>query len=232
MNVFHLTATKYALMAMRNQRLKVARIDELNDPFELFSAALTEKNYRRKFRQFKEWAAQRYGLLCFSRTWKNPVLWSHYADRHRGVALEFRIPDDDISEVNYTPKRVLLDVDKALQRGTFTQDDAFSLATTKFKHWKYEDEVRVFCSIADCQREEGLVFEPFTQRLCLVGVVIGPACTLSTQEVAQSLPPNREISVTRARLAFGSFNVVRNKEHPIEIVCGAAQPIVPADDAR
>lgn len=229
MNVFHLTSTKYALMALLNSRLKIARIHDLNDPFELYGAALPENIHRKKFRAFKDWTAQQYGLLCFSRSWKNPVLWSHYADRHRGIALEFRILDEDISEINYTPSRVLLDVEKALQRGTFTREEALSMATTKFKHWEYEDEVRVFCSLANCPVDGDLIFEPFSERMKLVGVIRGPACVLSNRELAASLPRGCDVPVTQARLAFNSFNVVRNKLHPVEVVRGAAPPAVQPD---
>lgn len=223
MNVFHFTATKYALLALQDRRLKIARIHELNDPFELFGAALAERAHRKNFKAFKDWVADRYGLLCFSRGWTNPVLWSHYADRHRGVALEFWIHDDDISEINYTPNRILIDVENALRRGTFTKDEAFALATTKFKHWQYEDEVRVFCPLAESQLVGEHYFERFTERMKLVGLIRGPACTLSNEEIAASLLSNNEISVTQSRLAFNTFNVVRKKDCPIELIRGAGQ---------
>jgi len=232
MKVFHLTATKYALMALRKSRLKVARIHDLNDPFELFGSALPDRETRRKLHALKDWAAEKYGILCFSRSWRNPVLWSHYADRHRGVALEFCVHDDDISPVNYTPKRVLLDVAQALKRGTFSEDEALSLATTKFKHWKYEDEVRVFCALADCPVEGGLMFEPFTERMELVGLIRGPACVLSNEDIAMNLPEGCKLEVTQARLAFNSFSVVRNREHAVEVVCGTAQQGVPVGRPR
>ena len=224
MNGFHLTNTKYALRALQERRLKIARINELNDPFELLGVTLKEKAHRSKFREFKYQTAATHGFLCFSRSWKNPVLWSHYADRHQGVALEFRIHDDDISDVSYTPDRVPIDVDKALLRGTFTEDDLDILMTTKFEHWRYEDEVRVACLLADSTVEGDLAFEPFSDRMRPVGLVKGARCSLTNDRIAANLPSGTELRVTQARLAFDSFEVVRQKLHKIEVVRSTAQP--------
>ncbi|MGH8443795.1 MAG: DUF2971 domain-containing protein [Solimonas sp.] len=223
MNAFHLTKAEHALAALRNQRIKIARINELNDPFELYGAALSEKGHRRRFRAFKDWTADRYGMLCFSRTWRNPVLWSHYADHHRGIAIEFSLHADDVSKVTYTLRRPLIDVDSATRRGRFTQDEAFRLATTKFSHWKYEDEVRLFCQLQGAMVEGAHAFQPFTERLRLVGLILGPACNVTSEEVAANLPVGMQVAVTRARLAFRTFDVVRNREHKVEFVCGVAQ---------
>jgi len=48
-------------------------------------------------REFLRWTKERLigklGLLCFSRNWHNPVLWSHYADKHRGICPGFDADD-------------------------------------------------------------------------------------------------------------------------------------------
>ena len=55
----------------------------MNDPFELLSVDLSEPDDRTTFDGLKADLNQTIGVLCFSRGWSNPVLWSHYGDRHR-----------------------------------------------------------------------------------------------------------------------------------------------------
>jgi hypothetical protein len=79
------------LAAISLQRLKVARIDDVNDPFELQAMNCMRKDVRKAIADFRASQNEKIGLLCFSQAWKNPVLWSHYADRHRGICLGFDI---------------------------------------------------------------------------------------------------------------------------------------------
>ncbi len=84
---------KYALEAPKFRRLKVALLNELSDPFWLFAADLSDRNVRFAFRQWKDDFAHRTDMLCISKRWKNPLLLSHYADRHKGIALGFEIDE-------------------------------------------------------------------------------------------------------------------------------------------
>jgi len=45
------------------------------------------------------------GVMCFSSTWKNPVMWSHYADQHRGICLGFEVPDVYRKKIKYVARR-------------------------------------------------------------------------------------------------------------------------------
>jgi hypothetical protein len=93
MRLFHFLSSQYALQALARQQLKVARINELNDPFELFCADMRDANARKAFRRFKDQVSAKFGLVCFSRSWRNPLLWSHYADRHRGAAIQVELKE-------------------------------------------------------------------------------------------------------------------------------------------
>lgn len=234
MKLFYLTSAKHGLLAMRNQRIKLSRFHDLNDPFELYAAALKNPRHRAKFRKFKDWVADRFGLVCFSTNWRNPVLWSHYGDKHRGVALELEVEKSEVCKVVYTPNRVFIDVEAAMTRGTFLATDAYRLATTKFKHWEYENERRIFVPLdkEPIEREKGHYFVPFNDRLRLTGIVVGAACSLSTKTIARNLPSEGQVTVTTARLAFTTFRIVRQRRASIELVTGVAQPALPADRQR
>jgi hypothetical protein len=151
---------------------------------------------------------------------EKPLLWSHYGDRHKGVALEFELDDDLVSEVRYSPYRLRMDIEKALARGSFTEREAYEMAVTKSAHWKYEEEVRVFLELAQCLQRDGLLFEPAGEKLQIVSLVLGPLCDLSQDDVERALPRGRWIEMICSRLAFTSFHVVPNKARKRRIIYG------------
>ena len=103
--VYYLTSEKYALCDLKHQHIKVARFNDLNDPFELIDAELSDPDVRKRFRRWKREVNAKYGLICFSAMWHNPVLWSHYADKHRGLCLGFDVPESELHEVTYLDRR-------------------------------------------------------------------------------------------------------------------------------
>lgn len=220
MRAFRFLHTEYALQALQTQRLKVALLNELNDPFELFAADLSDRNVRFAFRQWKNDFAQRTGMLCFSNRWKNPLLWSHYADRHRGMALGFEIDDNVTVPVRYRRTRLRLDVASIVAKDGFSADLGEDLYATKSMDWSYEEEVRVPTLLSECELHDGLYFEPLGDQFKIVSVVLGPLCKIDADDIRRSLPPGSSVNLYHSRMAFRSFNIVRNKEYPVKQIRG------------
>ncbi len=109
MRLYHFINAKYGLEDLRDKRLKIARIMELNDPFEFMGADLSNRELREALEATKSYLYVKFGLLCFSESWNNPVQWSHYADRHQGLCLGFDIPDIFLDKVNYVDERLPVD---------------------------------------------------------------------------------------------------------------------------
>lgn len=221
MRAFHFLSAEHALQALRKQRIKVAILTELNDPFELFSADLSDAKVRREFKKWKDRKSKEIGLLCFSRGRRNPLLWSHYANKHRGVALEFEIDDEVVVPVRYRKYRRRLSVSRVMLSGSFSADLAEQLASTKSEHWSYEEEVRVPIQLSNCMVEDGKHFEVLPAHMRIVGLVLGPLCTLGQRDVESALRCGERITLLRARLAFRSFDVVLDKSARTRIVDGA-----------
>nr|WP_283815785.1 DUF2971 domain-containing protein [Bradyrhizobium lablabi] len=175
--------------------------------------ASSDPTVRRAFRRTKNELDKWAGLLCFSRNWKNPVQWAHYADRHRGLCLGFDVPDDRLQPVVYRTKPLKADV--AAMNGTNDDRWAFykRVLSTKFTHWRYENEVRLFIHLQDADAE-GLYFMPFGDELALREVIVGHRSTLSREQLAAALGGDATATlVCKARLSFRSYTVVRQK-HP------------------
>lgn len=84
MRFYHYTKARYALETLQTGHLKVATLQNLNDPFELLSLTFKTKEERSIQRKLKELLESKVGLLYLSKSGREPVMWSHYADCHRG----------------------------------------------------------------------------------------------------------------------------------------------------
>lgn len=213
MTIYHFLPSQYALEDLEKRRLKIALFDDMNDPFELLALELGDKTLRRPYREFVRNMARNYGVLCFSRRWCNPVLWSNYADKHRGICLGFEVPSNSLLEVRYAANRLLRKVSEELKACGLDQDDMKEILRTKFKSWEYEEESRVFLRLEDRDPDSGLYFKEFGSDLTLTQVILGARCeTTKARAVERMGAAATSGRVIKARLAFTEFGIVRNKQ--------------------
>jgi hypothetical protein len=204
MLVYHFLPKEHALDDIRRRRLKIATFDGLNDPFELWACAQENKDIRRGLRNWKKTMSRRYGVLCFSSNWHNPLLWGHYADKHRGVVLGFEVRDELLRNVRYVKTRPTL--------SQVSEKTAQKLLFTKFYDWRYEEEFRVFTRLKDRDPETHLFFADFGDDLKLRKVIIGPLCECSKSAIDDALGPHiKKVLVIKSRLAYRKFSVVMNQ---------------------
>ncbi|MCI0623839.1 MAG: DUF2971 domain-containing protein [Acidobacteria bacterium] len=204
MLVYHFLPARYALDNLTHRRMKIATFDDLNDPFDLAAFSHPHPRARRELRAWKSAMSQQYGMLCFCRGWHNTLLWSHYAEKHTGMALGFEVPDELLEEVRYVAGRQII------QRIDYRT--ARDLLFTKFLDWQYEAELRVYTPLQDRDVSTGLYFVNFSNQLRLKRVICGPLCTTSKAAISESLGGNQEnVQLVKARLAFKTFRVVTQK---------------------
>ncbi len=209
MRAYHLTTEHWALESMRLRRLKLAMLEDMNDPFELLGIELMTPEDRAFFQEeLKPEMNRTIGVLCFSRKWNNPVLWSHYADKHRGLCLGFDIPDQLVKEVTYVGRRLKAEIENT----TFSDENSsprYRLITTKYKHWQYEDEVRLIFQLEHVQCEGSNYFIPYCDVLVLREIVVGLRSRLTNQHLLATLSPeDAGVSIIRSCLAPRSYNVL------------------------
>lgn len=216
MRVYHFVSRQYGLDDLRRRRLKIATIDDLNDPFELLALDLSQPQLRSAMRAVKADFTQRMGLLCFSKTWQNPVQWSHYAEKHRGLCIVFNVSEDSVRTVSYKRSRLTSEAQELARTGTTNHDTMIRLLSTKFHHWHYEQEVRAFLGLEERDPESGLFFADFSDKLKLVGVIVGAESTISKSELQEALGPEySSIEQFKVRLAFRTFRVVRQADNSL-----------------
>jgi hypothetical protein len=212
-HVYHLLSAENGLSDISLRRIRISRIRDLNDPFELLAVRADVKELRKALRSWADEFNRDNGLLCFSKNWHNPVLWSHYASKHRGICLGFKVGDELLQDVQYTKHRLSIRyIDNRPELGL---DEGFvrDLIRTKYEHWAYEEEVRAFVELDHSTIEAGSYFHPFDDTIALREVIIGPMCELPIErirEVVHSLYD--DVTVIKARLAFKWFEVVPDED--------------------
>ena len=212
MIAYHFISDEYALDVISSQWIKLSLFQDLNDPFELLSVDLPNEQARREARKFKEFMAKQYGILCFSKNWTNPLLWSHYANRHKGVAFQFELNSDIALPVKYRKNRFEIDFEKKIRlKEIITKEETEGIWLTKYESWQYEQELRVICSKKDCKEKNGLLFHPFNHDISLKGIVLGPLCEIAISDIEAALPRKEEIEIIKSRLALRSFNIVQQR---------------------
>jgi hypothetical protein len=210
MLVYNLTGALFALSNLALRRLKISRYHDLNDPFELMGVNLANRSHRKLFREARDTIDKMQGIICFSKSWKNPLLWGHYAEKHTGIALGFEIPEKLLLPVIYRDKLVAVRLDK--KTGKPTKELVAELARTKFKDWAYEDERRLVLPLKDDPTESGMHFTPFTTDLQLREVILGPKCKLPLKDIGKLVSDYKpKVSVIQSRIAFTRFEVLTHQ---------------------
>jgi hypothetical protein len=211
MLVYQFMSAEHAMDNLHKRRLKVSLLEDLNDPFELLGARLAHSEHRTQLRAWRKYMAAISRLLCFSKSYMNPVLWSHYADKHRGMCLAFEVPKHILLDVAYDADRLAVDFrSEAITPRGVSFETAQRLLTTKFADWQYESEVRMFLRPEDVVQDNGLQFFPFGDELSLRAVYVGSRCKVRRKQVKAALRAEDQRTLVHAtRLAFKSFRVIR-----------------------
>jgi hypothetical protein len=212
MRLYHLLSLAHAISNVALQRMKVARLHELNDPYELLSADLGKKEYANAFRAWKADLSKTKGLLCFSLQWENPLLWSHYAAKHQGICLGFDVIDSDVQPVKYLKGRIKARLASDGGPTKIDQTLAATLLYAKSAHWEYEKEYRMYVDLDVSAAEHGLHFFPFSDRLRLREVILGAYCEFKREALCQLLGKVCDsVEVIPAVLAARRFSVIKHK---------------------
>lgn len=210
--LYHLTTAEYAVQNIQRGRLKVARLNDLNDPFEFLPHKNTKKGgFHEESIAAKNAAHERIGLLSFSEDWTSPALWGHYGDKHRGVCLGFNVHCSLVFKVTYHPNCV-----EAARANLDAPDVPIALherLSVKSADWSYEREWRTIVELSDAQQAGSLHFVPFSKDMELAEVILGERCNLPVEDVCTSTREKYpRACVIKSRSARQHFSVVPDED--------------------
>lgn len=200
------------------QRMKVSLFPDLNDPFELMSHDIGNREVRAKAQAYGAEAGKRLGLICFSDNWQSPVMWAHYAEKHNGVCLGFDIHDEFLAPVRYLKNRALLKGNKEIP---IKNDDFISqILHHKAQEWRYERELRAIVLLDSPKRP--IYHVPFGADMQLRELIVGCRNPLAPRDLEPFiLSQETPVNIIKARPAFKKFEMVPNCRYKVVTVPAA-----------
>lgn len=84
---------EYLISNLEKDEIKVILPDGCNDPFEFTPA---------KIEGHEAHDTDGVGMICLSEDYSSSTMWAHYADKHKGVCLEFAFPEIETSSAVYS----------------------------------------------------------------------------------------------------------------------------------
>ncbi|EMM9456386.1 DUF2971 domain-containing protein [Pseudomonas aeruginosa] len=209
---YHFCDDFFGPINLRNRRLKIATIMELNDPFELLVYSHSDREVRRHIGEYKKQMARAYGFICFSEAHKSPVQWAHYSNKHKGICLGFDVDAERLKKVVYRSSRVKFDFPSFVEMSKAERAARMAYAlNVKHSEWSYERELRIMPSLHDSILEDSRYFLPFDKFGVLREVIIGCNSHISPESVRAELYGAERVAIWKARPAFNSYNIVQNK---------------------
>ena len=213
----YLDATS-ALKSIESRSFKIGRLRDFNDPFE-WRMGITgiiaegEMVARACMDGFIDDVNGWMGIICLSDTITEPVLWSHYANKHQGVAFEvsYILDPERLVKMNYTNERPVFNVNH-LHDPAGIDKHAMPLLnrllTQKSSGWAYEREYRVFLDLKSCDISGGLYFKRIPDHF-LKRVILGYKCPLEELYVLKALEASglTETKVVRAKMCLETYSI-------------------------
>lgn len=148
------------------------------------------------------------GVVSLSRDPTNILMWSHYAEHHKGFVVELRISMDapvDLLE-GIMPLPVVYQVERPVVDWA-AEFDVAQYFLTKSPDWKYEQEERILTTW------DGPGIHPYSRKHFLWSVIAGSRMSLENYLVLKSAVDQvgreigREIPLYRAELARSEYKV-------------------------
>jgi len=147
------------------------------------------KNVDAVRRTFAERFGKYWRLVCASLVNDSILMWSHYADNHTGLVLEFdktqppfcQIPDDCWLTVKYSnekPDYVYSHKERQFRK------KMFAVAGTKAPDWSYEQEIRIVLADTSLHQARFLALTPQS----VSGVYCGCRISCANQKAVQAAP--------------------------------------------
>jgi hypothetical protein len=208
--LFIYSKAEYVHATLRSKRIKLSRLHELNDPFEVYGVYRRSKYFAARFESFRADFARDYGLICMTENDWSPVMWAHYADRHHGVCYRFDVRESHLWKVSY--KSELHSPDELKRCPPMEQ--LRRLISTKSSEWRYEREHRVVIPLRDAIPEDSLFFQSFSADFQLREVRLGMACELAIEDVRSIVAvsyADKKVIVSKAKTSSTSFRVIEDR---------------------
>jgi len=152
---------------------------------------------------------ENFGVICLSEKNDDLLMWSHYADHHKGLCIgldfsQFAI-SIEIHPINYSDERPELDTDSCLS-GLPQVDNARRVVYTKSTHWRYECEFRAFFGNLGKARPAFLFLPPRAVQRVILGVRTDTDVAESVRRIL-GMPKFDHVALFQAQIDTHRFKI-------------------------
>jgi hypothetical protein len=205
---------------LENNEIWFSKVESLNDPYEgifkigdeiKFAINLffpKRKNAFDKYNSARTSLASAQnkmaGVLSLTTDNINLLMWSHYADNHKGYILEFEFDENSFKPIdknsNYNPSIDLIKVKYTSKPKNQSIDSAtnFVQLTNKSKFWKYEKEFRFISSFYGRYKYENS---------CLKTIFLGANISNEDEAKFHTFCLSNKIPLYKAKIPSHSYNL-------------------------
>lgn len=211
--LYRYLSAEAALKTLETRSLRVSRLAELNDPFEwLLGVEDDSPEILKRHDELFQFMNENYGIISFSAVASDPVIWSHYANSHKGVAIEVNHDlDETLLKVDYVnerptvPKHCARDPENHIEELRPIFSDFFR---RKSPSWKYAHEYRVAAELNTCEVGGGMFFKKIPDNF-VMRVIIGSRSSVSAKYVRRVLDSNglNSVQIVKAHLSRKTYDV-------------------------
>jgi hypothetical protein len=183
---------KNAIKIIEENKLRLGRIGDFNDPFEALLKGYYDKG---------NFLDQSTYLCCFSRAGISEediipscdiLLWSHYAEKHQGVRIRFKSfrsylnKEFTYAEVRYQKERWRVDLQNKNNKSDL---ELFQLLFVKSECWKYEQECRLLFIKDKKDWNDGKTCKYIflNDKFFIKSIDLGVRCSLGNQQEIKGL---------------------------------------------
>jgi Protein of unknown function (DUF2971) len=164
-----------------------------------------------------DFLSETYALACYSEIPDNSLMWSHYADGHRGIVVEFNLKNSffaspvNLMPVSYRSERASAKYDS---EGFALDEHELSAVRIKNLVWSYEREWRQLFQVKDCmeiQNPDGTCFYVSIPSDAIASVIFGVRCRPETEKKIvgelKKRPDLQHVRLSRAVLHERDFKI-------------------------
>jgi len=151
---FEATIDEKKEVFVRALRIKDPNLTDESARAKAFSvsspAAILEKLEQERLSLFEKRLDEEVGVFSLTEHEDDILMWSHYADEHKGICIGFRPVEEEHEKFYYQAHEVIYPKDNSPPRLNFYDyrndpgEWALRCLSTKALHWKYEGEWRLF----------------------------------------------------------------------------------------
>lgn len=170
-------------------------------------------------RMLRGFISSNLGVFSISAKFDHQLLWSHYADAHRGIAIGFdgdHAYYADARPVTYVTSRPSISMRESFQTKEKQQYAADTIVFTKHVDWLYEQEYRMIRPLQNAQKSDEVdalgypvCLFPFPEscvREVILGARIAPEAVHSIKSVLSG-EPYRHVRLYRAACSQTDFSI-------------------------